>query len=136
MHRLAALLAFAAFAPVTHGQDITKPIPFDTPEADAIVSKMQVFPKDNPWNTPVEKWPLHPNSAKIVASVGANKPFRHNTDMGYILVPPDQKKIDLKLVDYPDESDKGPYPIPDQVPIEGWPCAVPARSEIEERHVG
>src|SRR5262249_32617907 len=25
------------------------------------------------------------------------------------------------VVSYPDESDKGPFPIPDNVPIEGWP---------------
>ena len=28
----------------------------------------------------------------------------------------------MKLVSYPDESDKGPYPLPDNVPIEGWPA--------------
>lgn len=100
---------------------ITKPIMFDTPEADAILSELQVFPKDNPWNTPVDAWPTHPNSTKIVASIGANKPFRYNPDMAFILVPPNQKKLDLKLVSYPDESDKGPFPIPDNIPIEGWP---------------
>jgi hypothetical protein len=42
--------------------------------------------------------------------------------MAFVLVPPDQKKIDLKVVAYPDESDKGPFPIPDNVPIEGWPA--------------
>ena len=100
---------------------ITKPISFDTAEADAILAALEVFPPDNPWNLVVEEWPVHPNSTKIVASAGANKPFRYNTDMGFILVPPDQKKIDLKLVSYPDESDKGPFPIPDAIPIEGWP---------------
>src|SRR5439155_9326203 len=52
---------------------------------------------------------------------GTDKPFRYNPDMGFILVPPDQKKIDLKLVEYPGESDKGPFPIPDDFPLEGWP---------------
>jgi hypothetical protein len=42
--------------------------------------------------------------------------------MGYVFVPPGQKKIDVALVEYPDESDKGPYPIPDNTPIEGWPA--------------
>ena len=42
--------------------------------------------------------------------------------MGFILVPPDQKKIDVKIVGYPDESDKGPFPVPDNMPIEGWPA--------------
>jgi hypothetical protein len=101
---------------------IDKPIMFDTPEADAILSALEIFPEDNPWNLVVSDWPVHPNSQKIVASIGANKPLRYDIDMGFILVPPDQKKIDLKLVSYPDESDKGPYPLPDIVPIEGWPA--------------
>src|ERR1044071_2849848 len=101
---------------------ITKPVSFDTPEADAILAALEVFPPDNPWNLVVEDWPVHPNSAKLVASAGANKPVRYNPDMGFVLVPPDQKKLDLKLVSYPDESDKGPFPIPDSIPIEGWPA--------------
>jgi hypothetical protein len=100
---------------------IDRPILFDTPEADAICSALQIFPADNPWNTSVEDWPLHPSSARIVASIGANKVFRYNPDMGFVLIPPDQKKIDVKLVSYPDESDKGPYPVPDNTPIEGFP---------------
>ena len=46
----------------------------------------------------------------------------YNLDMGFILVPPDQKKIDVKIKSYADESDKGPYPLPDDAPIEGWPA--------------
>jgi hypothetical protein len=101
---------------------IEKPIMFGTPEADAIVSALEVFPADNPWNLVIEDWPVHPKSRAIVDSIGANKPLRYNPDMGYILVPPDQKKIDVKIVAYPDESDKGPFPLPDNVPIEGWPA--------------
>jgi hypothetical protein len=41
--------------------------------------------------------------------------------MGFVLVPPDQKKLNVKLVGYPAESDKGPFPVPDNTPIEGWP---------------
>ncbi|HEX3151290.1 MAG TPA: hypothetical protein VHR66_24645 [Gemmataceae bacterium] len=100
---------------------ITKAVSFDTPEADAILAALEVFPPDNPWNLLAEDWPLHPNSKNIVASVGVNKVFRVNPDMGFVLVPPDEKKVDFKLVGYPDESDKGPFPIPDNVPIEGWP---------------
>jgi hypothetical protein len=101
---------------------ITKPVLFDTPEADAIVSALEVFPPDNPWNLVVSDWPLHPNSKNIIASIGPTKPFRYNPDMGYVLVPPDQKKIDVKIVAYAGESDKGPYPVPDNTPIEGWPA--------------
>jgi hypothetical protein len=101
---------------------IGKPVMFDTPQADRILEALQVFPADNLWNTDISKWPLHPNSKKIIASIGADKPFRYNPDMSFILVPPDQKKVDVKLVGYPDESDKGPFPVPDNMPIEGWPA--------------
>jgi len=101
--------------------EIDKPILFGTPEADAIVSALEVFPPDNPWNAVVEDWPLHPNSKNIIDSIGANKKLRYNTDMGYVLVPPGQKKIDVKLGSAAAESDKGPYPVPENTPIEGYP---------------
>lgn len=101
---------------------VTAPTLFNTPEADAILSGMSIFPPDNPWNLVVDDWPVHPNSKAIVASIGMDKPLRYNPDMAFVLVPPDQKKINLKLVEYRDESDKGPFPIPDNVPIEGWPA--------------
>lgn len=100
---------------------ITKPVMFDTPEADAICSALEVFPADNAWNQTIEHWPLHPDSDTIIAAIGRDKPFRCNTDMGFILVPPDQKRVDIRLVEYPDESDPGPFPVPDDIPIEGWP---------------
>lgn len=115
---LLLLPAFARAAPPA----VKAPTLFDTPEADKVVSQMQIFPKDNAWNADVSKWPLHANSDKIVASIGRDKPLRYNPDMAYVLVPPNQKKVDVKVVDYPDESDKGPFPVPDNVPIEGWPA--------------
>jgi len=104
---------------------ITKPVLFNTPEADAILSALEVFPPDNPWNQVVEDWPLHPNSAKIIASIGPEKPMRYNPDMGFVLMPSDQKRVEVKLTEYSGESDPGPFPVPDNMPIEGWPvCAV------------
>jgi len=110
---------------VSAGQEhaaVTKPILFNTPEADAILGTLQIFPSDNAWNQIVSAWPLHPNSRNIVASIGNDKPLRYNPDMGFILVPPDQKRVAVRITDYAAESDKGPYPIPDQLPIEGWPA--------------
>jgi hypothetical protein len=101
---------------------IDKPVMFNTPEADAIVSALEIFPPDNPWNADVSAWPLHPKSKQMIAAIGANKPMRYNPDMAYILIPPDQKMVNVKLVSYSAESDKGPYPLPDNVPIEGWPA--------------
>jgi len=103
------------------GISIAKPIPFDTPEADKILESVQVFPPDNPWNQDVSQWPVHRNSPNLIKSIGVNKPFRHNRDMGFVLVPPNQKRVPVKIVAYPEESDKGPFPVPENLPIEGWP---------------
>jgi hypothetical protein len=116
---------------------ITKPVLFDTPEADAILAALEVFPPDNPWNLLVENWPIHPKSKKFVESVGVDKPFRGNRDMNFVLVPPDQKKVDVKIVGYPDESDQGPFPVPDNIPIEGWPIGFEKLSlDDVQRNVG
>jgi len=102
--------------------NITRPVMFDTPEADAILSALEVYPQDNAFNQLVDEWPLHPNSNDIVASIGADKPFRYNPDMAFILVPPNQPQVEVKVVEYPDESDNGPFPVPSNIPIEGWPA--------------
>ena len=39
---------------------ITAPVMFDTPEADAILAALQVFPPDNWWNRDVSGLPVHP----------------------------------------------------------------------------
>jgi len=109
-----------------------KPIPYNTPEADAIMSAAEIFPADNPWNTLVEDWPVHPNSRNMVASIGAAKPLRYNQDMAFIIVPPGQKKVDVKLTEYPDESDPGPYPVADNTPIEGWPASFQDDPELKK----
>lgn len=102
---------------------ITHPISFDTPEADALVSALEIFPPQHPLNQLVEDWPVHPNSEAIITAVGPEKPLRYNPDMAYVLVPPQQPRVDVKIVSYPDESDPGPFPVPDITPIEGWPVS-------------
>ena len=109
---------------------ITQPLLFDTPAADAIFAALEVFPPDNPWNQVVSAWPLHPNSRQIVASVGAAKPLRANADMGFVLVPPDQPRIEVKVLGYSGESDAGPYPVPDNLPIENWPAGFHRQAEL------
>ena len=100
---------------------IDKVIAFDTPAADAVLSALEIFPPDNPWNLVVSDWPLHPNSRGMVAGIGDDKVLRVNNDMCFVIVPPNQPKVDVKLVAYPGESDRGPFPVPDSLPIEGWP---------------
>lgn len=101
---------------------LERPVMFDTPEADAICAALEVFPPDNPWNLVVEDWPAHPNGPAIIASIGRDKPLRYNADMSFVLVPPNQKRVEVTIVDYPDESDPGPFPVPDNIPVEGWPA--------------
>lgn len=98
-----------------------------------------IFPADNPWNQDVSKLPVHPLSAKYLASIGWNKPL--HPDFGtewegapngipFVVVPGDQKKVAVQF-EYADESDAWPYPIPNDPPIEGGPDAAPD----SDRHV-
>lgn len=100
---------------------ITAPVMFDTPEADRILAALQVFPADNPWNQDISAMPVLRESAAIIAAIGADKSLEFNLDMGFIIVPSDQKRVPVKLLEYPAESDPGPYPVPDNAPIENWP---------------
>jgi len=100
---------------------ITKPVMWDTPEADKILAAMQIFPPDNAWNQDISQLAVHKDSAALIASIGPDKPLEYNLDMNFVIVPPDFPKLDVKLVDYPNESDPGPWPIPDDAPIENWP---------------
>jgi hypothetical protein len=103
---------------------ITAPVMFGTPEADRILDALQVFPPDNAWNQDVSALPVHADSARMIASIGAEKHLGYNLDMGFIIVPPGQKRVPVKMLDYPEESDPGPFPVPDNAPIENWPLAI------------
>lgn len=118
----ALFLAAASGVVAAEAPAVTEPTPFHTKEADAIVSQLQIFPTDNPWHEDVSAWQVAADSDAIVSSIGKEKPLRYNTDMGFVLVPPDQKRVPVVELEYKDESDPGPYPIPDNVPIEGWPA--------------
>lgn len=95
---------------------------FNTPEADAVLSTLQIFPKDNPWNEDISERPVHPDSDRMIDAIGRNLRFRWNQDMGFVLVPSDQPRVKL-TIEMADESDPGPYPIPDEAPVEGWPLS-------------
>jgi hypothetical protein len=86
-----------------------------------------VFPANNPWNTDISSYPLHPNSASYVSFIGASKAlhpdfgtFWEGAPIGipWIVVPGDQPLVPVDFL-YDSESDAGPYPVPDDAPIEG-----------------
>jgi hypothetical protein len=91
-------------------------------------SRCPVFPSNNQWNLPVDKLPVASNSNALVSSIGADKPVHPDFGSGtygggpigipYTNVSPRQRKVRVRF-QYADESDKRPYPIPRNVPIEG-----------------
>ncbi len=102
---------------------IHRPILFHTPEADAIVSRVQILPPDHPRNQDISAWPLHPDHDAMLDRLGRDLPLRVNYDQAYILVPPEQPLVDLaEPPEYLAESDPGPFPIPDNLPMESWPA--------------
>ncbi len=110
---------------------INEPVLFNTESADAILSAIEVFPPDNPWNIPIDSWPLASNSSAMIQAIGTDKPLRCNPDMGFVIVPPSQPKLDVKLSQYATESDKGPYPVPANTPIEGWPASFQRNADTQ-----
>ena len=85
------------------------------------------FPDDNPWNTPVDRMPLDPNSNALIASIGLTKglhpDFGANYNGGpfgipYVVVSGNTPGVRVAF-DYADESDSGLYPIPPGAPVEG-----------------
>lgn len=115
----------AAFSPQRDGNvpRITTPVLFDTPDADRVLSALQILPPDNPWHEDISSRPVHPMSAAIVRSIGADAPLGYNLDMNYVIVPATQPMVPVRVTEYPAESDPGPFPIPANAPIENWPLA-------------
>lgn len=98
------------------------------------VDTVQLFPADNSWNQDVSTATVDPNSSKIIALIST---AHLKADFGsglwdgapigipYDVVCGSQPKVTVKFRanaydgNYGSESDKGPYPIPANAPIEG-----------------
>jgi hypothetical protein len=89
-----------------------------------IVAGCQIFPASNPWNTDISKYPVDPNSANYIKSIPGNLHPDFGDTPGYgipfNIVPANQKLVPVTF-GYKSESDPGPYPIPPNAYIEGWP---------------
>jgi hypothetical protein len=91
-----------------------------------------LFPATSAWNERVDALPVAASSATIIASIGDGAV---HADFGsglwdgsrigipYVVVHGTSTPKSHVSFDYADESDKGPYPIPANVPIEGQPRA-------------
>src|SRR3954467_14506846 len=112
---------------------VAQPTLFNTAAADAIVSAMQIMPRDNPWNEDVSRRPVHADSDAIIAQItsdlaSSRRTLRPFYEMNYVLVPDNQPRVVIPFFNYADESDldggvspNGSYPIPANLPIETWP---------------
>ena len=112
---------------------VTTPTLFNTSQADAIISAMQIFPVTNPWNEDISRRPLLSNSATMISQLKSDLSSSRQTlrpfyEMNYVLVPDNQARVAIAFLDYPDESDldggtfpNGRYPISSNMPIETWP---------------
>jgi hypothetical protein len=92
-----------------------------------------IFPANNVLNQEIAHAPVNPNSAKYIASIGAQ--LHLHADFGtppnygipYAVVGPHQRKVPIHF-EYGEESDPGPYPVPPDAPVEG-------AGEEGDRHV-
>jgi hypothetical protein len=87
-----------------------------------------VFPRDNAWNQRVDRLPVAPDSARIVASIGLDQGLHADFGSGRYQGRPIGIPFDVVShrthrsrvrFQYADESDRGRYPIPRGVHIEG-----------------
>jgi hypothetical protein len=109
-----------------------------TPSPVRKAPKCALFPKDNHWNIRVDGAPVHPQSEAMIRSIGPTDTVHADFGSGrfegrpigipYTTVSKRQKRVRVSF-EYADESDKGPYPIPRNAPIEG------GRSADGDRHV-
>ena len=97
-----------------------------------------VFPADNAWNRRVDRLPVARDSAALIRSIGIDAHVHADFGSGtwdggpigipYSAVGAGQPRVRVTF-DYADESDRGPYPIPPDAPIEG------GRNADGDRHV-
>ncbi|MEP6945655.1 MAG: hypothetical protein ABJA02_07040, partial [Acidobacteriota bacterium] len=96
------------------------------------------FPANNAWNMDISKFPVHPNSANLIASIGTATglhpdfgTFWQGDPIGipYVVVSGSQAMVPMNFTSWPGESDPGPYPFPPDAPVEG------GLSSTGDRHV-
>ena len=115
-----ALLALPGAAVVKLGAPykdriLARLIPHHSPPVH-LASGCSVFPDNNIWNTSVRNLPLDPNSSAYIQSMGPNAPLHADFSVPYGITDGSEGVAEVALAS--DESDRGPYRIPDGAPIE------------------
>lgn len=102
-------------------------MPSRRPLAALAIAGCPLFPADNHWNQRVDRLPVHERSGAIMRSIGLDQPVHPSFGSGryqgarigipYKVVPRGQRGVRVRFR-YAGESDRGPYPIPRNPPIE------------------
>lgn len=93
-----------------------------------------ILPAGNALNRDISRAAVDPGSAGYIASIGASlhlhADFGSNPSYGipYAVVGPHQPKVPILFSEFGEESDRGPYPVPPNAPVEG-------AGEEGDRHV-
>ncbi len=88
-----------------------------------------ILPAQDPLNQEIAHAPVSPESAAYVASISLtahlHPDFGTEPSYGipYAVARPGQARVPVTFTEYGSESDRGPYPIPADAPIEGGPGA-------------
>lgn len=80
-------------------------------------AKCGVFPKNNPWNQRVDHAPVSGRSAIYIGHLGSGATLNADFSVPFTTVPGSQRKVPVSF-DYRRSSDRGPYPIPPNAPVE------------------
>ncbi len=84
-----------------------------------------ILPASDPLNQEIADASVNPRSAQYIASIGLNvhlhPDFGRDPEYGipYAVVPANQPKLPIDFTEYPQESNRGPYPVPLNAPVEG-----------------
>jgi hypothetical protein len=121
-----ALIAALAVAPAAQATKETSTGPYEY--------GCPIFPANNALNEEIASAPVNPDSAQYVESIGLtahlHPDFGRNKSYGipFKVVSAKQAKVPIDFTEYAEESEKGPYPIPLNAPVEG-------AGEAGDRHV-
>lgn len=138
---LSGLVACNSVTPMTPASTAFAPAAQSAAAAAPVVGGCKVFstppPKgptnDQWWNTDISKYPLDPKSATYIKNLPGNlhPDFGHEAYYGipFNIVPANQPKVPIKFLNYPSSSEPGPYPIPPNAEIEGYPLYTSSSSD-------
>jgi hypothetical protein len=91
-----------------------------------MVGGCEVFTASHPMNQDISDAPVDAQSDAYIANIAAHGPMRLHPDFGasarfgipYVIVPQETSPVEVTFDEYGDESDRGPYVIPRNPPIE------------------